>query len=150
MLNQNQSVINNHDMYHVMSCHDTCHEVINNSSNHDMSSADNFQKDVNNSMLSKDEWHYLTKTLDGWRVYNPRAVVKKNPLLAWRIMNLCKDPQIRVKGAYFTVCFRKELEKIELQRQVAARTAEQQREFEEKKAKIRALFAQGRQKLGIT
>ena len=103
-----------HDMNHVMSCHDSiCHD--NTVSNHDMnhSSAENSADDVNNSKLSKAEWYYLTRILDSWRVYNPRAVVKKNPQLAWRIMNLCKDPAVRVKGAYFTACFRAELAKIE-------------------------------------
>lgn len=61
--------------------------------------------------LSKDEWWFLVDTLESWRVFNPRAIVKKNPAAAWRCMNICKDRNVRVKGAYFTACFRTELAK---------------------------------------
>lgn len=138
----------NHDI-HVMTYHGICHDFSNNT-NHDMvHSVNNFSENVNNAKLSKDEWFYLTQILDSWRVYNARAVVKKNPVLAWRIMTLCKDPQIRVKGAYFTACFRNELAKIEEEKAKALRTAEAEKVLEEKKAAIKALFAQGRQNLGI-
>lgn len=138
-----------HDM-DIMTCHDICHEVTNNTSNHDMiHSGDNFSENVNNTKLSKDEWFYLTQVLDSWRVYNARAVVKKNPALAWKIMTFCKDPSVRVKGAYFTASFRNELAKIEVEKAKALRTAEEEKAIEKKKAYIKALFAEGRQKLGI-
>ena len=99
-------VINNHDM----SCHDSiCHDNTH-TNNHDMS-----EVSEDSGRLSKTDWWYLVNTLESWRVFNPRAVVKKNPQLAWRVMNLCKDPSIRVKGAYFTTCFNRELAKTQNQ-----------------------------------
>lgn len=99
----------NHDMNnHDMSCHESiCHDntLV---SNHDMSELSGIS-----GKLSKADWFYLVNQLEAWRVFAPRAVVKKNPQLAWRVMNICKDPHIRVKGAYFTACFRRELAKIE-------------------------------------
>lgn len=65
--------------------------------------------------ITKDEWFYLVDTLTQWRVFNPRAVIKKNPAAAWKCMNLCKENKVRVPGAYFTACFRKELAKAELE-----------------------------------
>ena len=98
---------NSHDMIghdHEMKL---CHEVIQpiRSHDHDMS--------VVNS-ISKEDWFYLVNTLSSWRVFNPRSVVKRNPQIAWRVMNLCKDPNVRVKGAYFTTCFKRECFKAEL------------------------------------
>lgn len=95
--------MNNHDMSYHDICHDTCNDNIHTTCIHDMS----------NRQLSKTDWWYLVNQLTEWRVFAPRAVVKKNPQLAWRIMNICKDPNIRVKGAYFTTCFKRELYKIE-------------------------------------
>lgn len=97
----------NHDMtlhVHNISCHET---------NKD-------EKQQNNAVLTKDDWFYLVNTLENWRVYAPRAVVKKNPVLAWRVMNLCKDPAVRVKGAYFTACFRRGLMQEARQKQLDA------------------------------
>ena len=74
---------------HILTCHDSKKE----------------------NRISKEEWNYLVDTLTKWRVYSPRAVVKKNPAAAWRCMNLCKDKGVRVPGAYFTACFRTELAK---------------------------------------
>jgi hypothetical protein len=70
--------------------------------------------------LSKDEWWFLVDTLEKWRVFNPRAIVKKNPQAAWKCMNLCKDKNVRVPGAYFTACFRTELAKIEFKKKIGA------------------------------
>ena len=92
-----------HDMNHDMICNDLCHEGNNPIICHD--------HDMSNQ-LNKSDWWYLVNTLTEWRVYNARAVVKKNPVIAWRVMNLCKDPKVRVKGAYFTTCFRRELAKL--------------------------------------
>lgn len=95
----------NHDMNHAMLCNDLGHEGINTHITcHD------------SNRLSKDEWWFLVTTLEAWNVFNPRAVVKKNPALAWRVMNLCKDNCVRVKGAYFTACFRRELFKLEVKK----------------------------------
>lgn len=114
-----------HDMInHDMLCNEnTCNEGINTpSSIHVMSDSD---------YLNKSDWQYLVKTLESWRVFAPRAVVKKNPRLAWHIMTLCKDASVRVPGAYFTTCFKRELFKLE------------------NAAKIEALKIAARQKLGI-
>lgn len=94
-----------HNMNHDMIEHDVCHEGNNPiiCHEHDMSEQ---------VKLNKSDWFYLVNTLESWRVYNPRSVVKKNPILAWKVMCLCKDPQVRVKGAYFTTCFRRELAKL--------------------------------------
>lgn len=92
---------------HVMIEHDTCHEVINNPITcHD------------SNRLSKDEWWYLVNQLTEWRVFNPRAIVKKNPIAAWHCMQLCKDNCVRVPGAYFTACFRRECAKAEADKKV--------------------------------
>lgn len=85
---------------HDMISHELCHEGINtpicNESCHE-------------KQLDKSDWWYLVNQLEQWRVFNPRSVIKRNPVLAYKIMNLCKDPNVRVKGAYFTTCFRREL-----------------------------------------
>lgn len=93
---------------HVMICHDTCHEGINTPITcHD------------SNRLSKDEWWYLVDQLSQWKVYNPRAIVKKNPIAAWRCMNICKDNCVKVPGAYFTTCFRRECAKDESKKQIS-------------------------------
>lgn len=94
-----------HDMNHDMLSHELCHEVNNSLTCNDHVMSEPVQ-------LKKSDWWYLVNTLTEWRVYNARAVVKKNPILAWKIMNLCKDPNVRVKGAYFTTCFKRELAKL--------------------------------------
>jgi hypothetical protein len=63
--------------------------------------------------LSKDEWWFLVNTLESWGVFKPRAIVKKNPAAAWKVMCLCKDANVINPGSYFTTCFRNELTKIE-------------------------------------
>lgn len=70
--------------------------------------------------LDKNDWWYLVQTLESWGVFKPRAIVKKNPLAAWKCMNLCKDKQVRHKGSYFTVCFRRELMFAELKQRLGA------------------------------
>lgn len=70
--------------------------------------------------LSKDEWWYLVNTLETWGVFKPRAIIKKNPAAAWKVMNLCKDKQVRHKGSYFTVCFRRELALAEMRERLGA------------------------------
>ena len=100
----------------VMICHDTCYDVCHEVNNtHVICHDSKGQSETNCSQLenriSKEEWFYLVDTLESWRVFNPRAIVKKNPAAAWRCMNICKDRNVRVKGAYFTACFRTELAK---------------------------------------
>lgn len=95
---------------HDMKGYDVCHEVIQPVICHDS---------CHENKLSKSDWFYLVETLEKWRVFNPRAVVKKNPVIAWRVMNLCKDASVRVPGAYFTTCFRRELFKSELKAKLA-------------------------------
>lgn len=103
---------------HVMTCHEhamnTCHEGINTP----ITCHDSNQKESQNGRLTKEEWWYLVNTLESWRVYNPRAVVKKNPAAAWKIMNICKDNNVRVPGAYFTRCFKNELFKLEIKKEL--------------------------------
>lgn len=103
---------------HVMICHDTCYDVCHEGINthvicHDSVQVNQKSGQVSEQVnrISKDEWQFLVDTLEKWRVFNPRAVVKKNPAAAWRCMNLCKDRNVRVPGAYFTACFRTELAK---------------------------------------
>ncbi len=119
MQNQSQSVVkthnmNNHDMSYHDICNDTCYDNTSTTCNHDMS-----ESFGNSERLSKTDWWYLVNTLESWRVFSPRSVVKKNPQLAWRIMNICKDAHIRVKGAYFTTCFKRELYKLENEEKLA-------------------------------
>lgn len=109
MLNEKQKQYD-HDMI----CHDICHDGINNPIIcHD--SNEMYEKNVQlkeeENRLNKSDWYYLVQTLESWRVFNPRAIVKKNPAAAWRCMNICKDRNVRVPGAYFTACFRTELAK---------------------------------------
>lgn len=102
---------------HVMISHELCYEGINtltichdsNCSSKQVTSQ--VSEQVNR--INKDEWQYLIETLESWRVFSPRAVVKKNPAAAWKCMNLCKDKGVRVPGAYFTACFRRELAKAQ-------------------------------------
>lgn len=63
--------------------------------------------------LDKNDWWYLVNQLEEWGVFKPRAVVKKNPVAAWKCMNLAKDNYAKSKGAYFMICFKKELAKAE-------------------------------------
>ena len=70
--------------------------------------------------LDKTDWWYLVQTLESWGVFKPRAIVKKNPAAAWKCMNLCKDRQVRQKGSYFTVCFRRELALAEMRARLGA------------------------------
>ena len=104
------SLVINHNMNHDMLCNEPCYEGINTP----IICNDSVIPDGQNNRLSKSDWWYLVNQLTEWRVFNPRAVIKKNPAAAWRVMNLCKDNCVRVPGAYFTACFRKELEKDKL------------------------------------
>ena len=101
----------NHVMNHVMNKDmNICHEGINTPFIcHD------------SNRISKDEWFYLVDTLTQWRVFNPRAVIKKNPAAAWKCMNLCKENNVRVPGAYFTACFRRELAKADLKNRLESK-----------------------------
>ena len=109
---ENQNRFLHHDMKHDMTCNDTlCHDSNNTTICYESCHEKN--------QLSKEDWWYLVETLTSWRVFAPRAVIKKNPQLAWRIMNICKDPSVRVKGAYFTTCFKRELYKLENEEKLA-------------------------------
>lgn len=109
---QNFNGLTTHDMICHEHDYELCHEGINTHSIcHD------------SERLTKNEWWYLVNTLDSWRVFNPRAVIKKNPVLAWHCMNLCKDNKVRVPGAYFTRCFKNELFKLELKKELKTNLA---------------------------
>lgn len=108
---------------HVMICHDTCHQICHEGINTPITCHDSnemYEKNVQlkeeENRLNKSDWYYLVQTLESWRVFNPRAIIKKNPAAAWKCMNLCKDKGVRVPGAYFTACFRTELAKAEFKR----------------------------------
>lgn len=109
---------------HVMICHDTCYEGINTHvichDSNEMYDKNVQLKNDEQNRISKDEWYYLVDTLESWRVFNPRAVIKKDPVAAWKCMNICKDKNVRVKGAYFTACFRTELAKKEFKKKIGA------------------------------
>ena len=92
-----------HEGKNTLICHDSCHEELSG----------------NSGKLNKSDWFYLVETLEKWRVFNPRSVIKRNPVIAWKVMNLCKDPSVRIKGAYFTTCFRRECFKAELKERLA-------------------------------
>lgn len=68
---------------------------------HDLSCHDSCHEEEQ-QQLNKSDWWYLV-----------------NQLEQWRVMNLCKDPNVRVKGAYFTTCFRRECFKAELKANLA-------------------------------
>lgn len=141
---QNFNALTTHDMICHEHDHELCHEGINTHSIcHDSGilykqslvsecvandseceiSDSNERKEFQDNRLSKDEWWYLVNTLDSWRVFNPRAVIKKNPVLAWHCMNLCKDNNVRVPGAYFTRCFKNELFKLEIKKELKNKLA---------------------------
>lgn len=70
-----------HESKYLNSCHESCHE----------------------KLLSKEDWFYLVRILEGWRVFNPRSVIKYyGALNCWEAMIRTKDFCPRVPGAYFT------------------------------------------------
>lgn len=83
------------------SCHDTCNEGINTLSCHDHVM---FSKE---KKLSLSDYNYLVNQLESWRVFAPRAVIKRyGALNAWEAMIRTKDFKARVPGAYFTKVIR--------------------------------------------
>jgi hypothetical protein len=88
----------------------TCNELCNQSCNEGINTLSTCN---DSARLSKDEWWFLVNTLESWGVFKPRAIVKKNPAAAWKVMCLCKDANVINPGSYFTTCFRNELTKIE-------------------------------------
>jgi len=122
MLNEKNNCYDYHVMTYHDTCYDTCHEGIN---THVICHDSNDEKPLLNSLqlekegrLNIHEWWFLVDTLERWHVFNPRAIVKKNPVAAWKCMNLCKDKGVRIKGAYFTACFRTELAKEEFKKRI--------------------------------
>lgn len=90
---------------HGLSCHDQSHEVTQRYSCHESCDGEILQE--NYKQLSKSDWQYLVNTLESWRVYNPRAVVKRyGALNCWEAMIRTKDFTPRVPGAYFTKVIR--------------------------------------------
>ena len=84
-------------------CYESCNEVIHTT----------ICNDSKVKRLDKNDWWYLVQTLEEWGVFKPRAIVKKNPQAAWKCMNLAKDNYAKSKGAYFMMCFKKELAKAD-------------------------------------
>ncbi len=97
----------------MITCNDSCDDLCNEGINTPIICNDS-------GKLDKADWWYLVSTLEKWGVYKPRAIVKKNPYAAWHCMNLCKDRQVRHKGSYFTVCFRRELALSEMRERLGA------------------------------
>lgn len=86
---------------HGLSCHDQSHEVTQRYSCHEPGVEENYKQ------LSKNDWQYLVSILESWRVYNPRAVIKRyGALNCWDAMIRTKDFTPRVPGAYFTKVIR--------------------------------------------
>lgn len=86
---------------HGLSCHDQSHEVTQRYSCHEPGTDENYRQ------LSKSDWQYLVGILESWRVYNPRAVIKRyGALNCWEAMIRTKDFTPRVPGAYFTKVIR--------------------------------------------
>ena len=108
MENTNKNAMITCNDNHVMS---TCNEGINTHS---------ICNDSKVTRLDKNDWYYLVNTLELWGVFKPRAIVKKNPLAVWKVMNLCKDKKVMHKGSYFTVCFRRELALAEMKERIGA------------------------------
>lgn len=90
----------------MITCNDTCNELCNEGINTPI-----ICNDSNIKKLEKSDWWYLVQTLESWGVFKPRAIIKKDPLAAWKCMNLAKDNQAKSKGAYFMSCFKRELAK---------------------------------------
>ena len=101
-------------------CNELCNEGINTPSICNDSHQVSHQPTSKITRLDKNDWYYLVQTLESWGVFKPRAIVKKNPLAAWKCMNLCKDKNVRHKGSYFTVCFRRELALAEMREKLGA------------------------------
>lgn len=99
MENTNNSAIITCNEHEMTSCNEVIHSLICN--------------DSNIKKLEKSDWWYLVNQLEEWGVYKPRAIVKKNPVAAWKCMNLAKDNYAKSKGAYFMICFKKELAKAD-------------------------------------
>lgn len=90
----------------------TCNDYVMKSCNEDIHPL--ICNDSRVKKLDKNDWWYLVNQLEDWGVYKPRAIVKKNPQAAWKCMNLAKDNYAKSKGAYFMICFKKELAKADL------------------------------------
>lgn len=89
----------------MITCDDSCNELCN--------ERVNSHSTCNDSRLSKSDWWYLVQTLEGWGVFKPRAIIKKAPAVAWKVMCLCKDANVIKPGSYFTACYRNELAKMQ-------------------------------------
>jgi len=84
-----------------VSCHDSCNEGITTLSCHDHVMYDVKKK------LPMSDYNYLVNQLEAWRVFAPRAVIKRyGALNAWEAMNRTKDFKARIPGAYFTKVIR--------------------------------------------
>ena len=88
----------------IITCNDSSNELCNEGIN---------TLSICNDRLDKNDWWYLVNQLEEWGVFKPRAIVKKNPVAAWKCMNLAKDNYAKSKGAYFMICFKKELAKAD-------------------------------------
>jgi len=83
------------------SCHESCYDNKQTNSCHDHVMFDKEKK------ISLSDYNYLVNQLEAWKVFAPRAVVKRyGALNAWEAMNRTKDFQPRIPGAYFTKVIR--------------------------------------------
>ena len=84
----------------VMTYHDLMKEMKNHDISHDISS-------INKGMISKNDYFYLVDILTNWRVFYPKAQIKKyGARNCWEAMIRTKASNARVKGAYFTTTVR--------------------------------------------
>jgi len=111
---------------HVVSCHDRSHEVTQRYSCHEEGTEENYKQ------LSKSDWNYLVEILEGWRVFNPRSVIKRyGALNTWEAMIRTKDFTPRIPGAYFT----------KVVRQISGKKGKLQEVRAQEKARVTAIEA---------
>ena len=83
-------------LHEVMTCHDSEYMI----KSHDISLS-------NQKMISKNDYHYLVQVLESWKVFYPKAQIKKyGAKNCWIAMQRVKSSNARTPGAYFTITVR--------------------------------------------
>lgn len=79
-----------------------CHDMNERNEYHNMISCHDVKETI-----SKNDYFYLVETLEKWRVFYPKAQIKKyGAKNCWEAMNRVKSSNARVPGAYFTATVR--------------------------------------------
>lgn len=87
-------------LHDIMICHDSNEMKKGHDIGHDISLS-------NQEMISKNDYHYLVQVLEGWRVFYPKAQIKKyGAKNCWIAMQRVKSSNARTPGAYFTITVR--------------------------------------------